>query len=300
MNRKNRRKDKFSHWPKEMELVSRMAIELSKLGIELSPHQRRAVVSSVRIRTNFLSLQNSGLDKRSVRKDLQFRMVTLSRSAEQLERDQNPYEFIEDDFIKRQLFLAVLEKAFLIQEEKIKSNIRDAQAIDFHLWVLHQILVENGLLKPTHVLTAILKKVGYWRGFGESLKVGTVQNRISRAKKLVDKAIKKKACHMPKVISEWPRWNSEDFVSKLSQGCPKCAKIWDKILGRVAHEVAPWDLAIAELKEEIPYFSEAIGVVADSLGGEGEAAMPLPKLLDYLPHRYQGAIMHLFVSKLFV
>lgn len=300
MTSKNTKTDRYSNVPKEMELVSKIAKQLSTEGVDLNPCQRREIVNFVRARTHYLELQNGRLDKRKVEKDLQFRVSTLRRISEQLVRDGNPYDFAGDEFIERQLFLTILERAFLIQEKKVKSNLRDALGLDFHLWSLNQILIEGGVAKPTHVLTDLLGKAGYWKGFGTSLKAVTVQNKISRAKKLIDLAIKKKACHMPLIISEWPRWHSEDFVLKLSQGCPKCANIWLGVLGDIKPEVNPWSFAVLDLRKSLPYFSEAIGLVDESLRAGGEVGMSLPKLLGYLPRRYQGAILHLFESKLFV
>lgn len=297
---KNTIKDKLSYQVQEMDLGSKLAQEIYSLGINLNNRQRTEIINFVRCRTHSLDLQSGTLDKRQIEKDLQFRLGTLKQISKQISRDQNSYEASNDDLVTRQIFLALIETASLIQERKVKTNIRDDLALDFHLWVLNQMLKEHEVTKPAHVLALILRKVGYWKGRGAALKVPTIQNKILRANKLIQEAQKRGACHSVNLISESSRWHSEKFISTLAQGCSSCSKIWIEILGVGGVKNTPWSLAVLDLKKKIPLLTAQIQDVGDSLPGEGEIGMPLEQILDFLPRKYQGSFLHLFEAKLFV
>lgn len=283
----------ISEQKKEMELAHKLARELTRLGIELTPRQRRECINFVSVRSNYLELQSSGLDKRSIEVDLRFRIGTLTRASDQLAKDGKPFELSGDEFINRQIFLALLESAYLDQEKRTKKNIRDALALDMHLWVIHQILVQNKISKPAYELTFILTKIGYWRVFGESLKAGTIENRISKARRFIQEAIKHGAC-APDLISDTPHWNSEAFISTLCNGQRDREKIWRKVLGVTKLRDTPWDQAVSDLGGKLPRFKVQIKMMDAALKDEGEYGMPLPKLLDYLPRKYQKIMNQLF------
>lgn len=285
-------KDKL--WPpkKEFELAQNLSNELLKIDINLTPRQRRNVINFVRLRTNYLELMNSGLDKRSIEKDLDFRLSTLNRISKQLIRDRNPYNFGNDDFIKRQTFLALVEKASLVEERKAKINTSDALALDFHLFLMNEMLDEHDIVKPAHTLASILNKAGYWKGYSGALKVSTIQNKISRARRLIKKAVAMKACHAPESISQSPRWHSNESISHLSQDCPKCAKIWAKVLNIEESGTSSWNLALLELKNENPALSEQIDHLENCL-----KEMPMMQIVDYLPMRYRGVFDQLFEAE---
>ena len=292
-------KGKLLYQVQEMDLGSKLAQEIYSLGINLNNRQRTEVINFVRCRTHSLDLQSGALDKRHIEKDLQFRLGTLKQVSMQVLRDQSSYELSIDGFIERQIFLALVESASLIQERKVQSNIRDDLALDFHLWVLNQMLIKYGVAKPSHALASILRRAGYWRGRGAALKVPTIQNKILRANKLIQEAAKRGACHSVDLISDSSRWHSEKFISTLSQGCSRCSKIWIQTLGVKGATDTPWNLAILDLRRKLPSLAEQIRSVGESLKDEGEYRMPLKQILDYLPRKYQGSFQHLFEAKLF-
>lgn len=294
MNSQNTGKDMVSLIGKDSDLGSKLILEIIDIGVPFSSLLHREVMNLVSLRSHYLNIRNNGLDKDKIDKDLRFRKNTLKRVLIQMKRDQNPYNFTQDDFIKRQIFLALLETALLARERMLKINVGDMQSLNFHLWKLNQILTAHEIPKPTNTLEVLLKKCGYWKGLGASLGVRTIRNKVSLASQLIDEAKRKGACHLPAAIPEWPKWQSEEFARGMAKGCPQCNKAWTKTLAVKASRKSAWRLGAMALKKELPDWSAQIKFMDEYVDSEGENAIPLKELHDYLPLKYRDSFLHLF------
>ena len=111
---------------------------------------------------------------------------------------------------------------------------------------------------------------------------------------MIDEAKKKGGCHLPTTIPEWPKWQSEEFARGMAKGCPQCKKAWTNILAVKANRNSPWHSAVIILTRELPGWAAQIKFMDEFITSEGDKAIPLPELHDYLPRKYQGTFALLF------
>lgn len=271
----------------EGRIIDKIVKTLEVEEVEIDNEVRTQIINLVLMRKNHLDYKNH-VTRKQVGLDLQYRLGTITRVAEQLTRDgQDHANSSNSDFVFDQLFLAVVEKSCLLEDSLHESDIRNTQGMDFHLWRLKRTLTDNEVEKPIEVIADVLEKSGFLKNLG-TLKASSIKNKCSRVQQLVDKSKNKGACHTPRKISDRPRASSPAFVKAIAGNCENCEKIWTEILGCKDREQSSFHIAAETLFEE----NEKLAGLVKGFN-EQISKLPLKRLIELIPDKYSGVFADL-------
>lgn len=126
-----------------------------------------------------LQTRKTTRSKRDLENNLKFRLNTIRRLTEQLERDRPTIDdLLGSDFLDRQLYFALFEKATLIFERSEGLNFRDSSSLDDELLKLINYLKLLKIAKPAETLASAILRSDILENTWTSR---TIQNKISRA-----------------------------------------------------------------------------------------------------------------------
>lgn len=141
------------------------------------------LIDFAKVFVQYTNLKKIG-SKRNLENNLDFRINTIRRLVKQLKQDDPILDdFLGEDFLKRQISYALIEKATLIFERMKGNDVRDISNIDFKLLKIVNELQLQKIQKPIETLAVAIQKSGILKDISKSgWSVRTLQNRISKIK----------------------------------------------------------------------------------------------------------------------
>lgn len=167
---------------------TRVLIQLEKAlqaeGVAVDSHIVAKLIDFAKAYVQFINWKKIG-SKRDLENSLDFRLNTIRRLAKQLKLDEPIVDdFLGEDFFKRQISFALIEKATLIFEHFKGNDIRDTSNLDFELLKIVNELKSQKIEKPIETLAVVIQKSGILKDISKTgWGVRTLQNRMSKVSK---------------------------------------------------------------------------------------------------------------------
>lgn len=278
-----------------MQLADQLNKNFISEGVKCSTKLRRNITNFVMMRKAFLVHKRLG-SKRLSEENLEFRIHTIKRVLEQQKKDRNLFGVsYQNDLIKTQILIALLEKACLLEERHNKQDARDTLAFDFHLWVFVKQLKEQNINKPVEVLSLVFQNSGVYSGMASGLSLGTIRNKLTKIQRLVDASKALGACHEPITMGHSHRVNASSFLRELSTGCQICQEKWIQLLGIKVSSKLSLEVSRSYLLKKTPTAKEVIQSVCESLVSKN-SGMPLVDIIEKFPEKSKIMLEEIFTE----
>ena len=275
----------------EIKFVDSINKQLIDAEVKSNSILKKNIINLVMLRKSFLLHKKHGVLRKS-EENLKFRLITIKRIIEQIIRDEGVFnKNASNDFLELQVLIATLEAACIVEEKRNKQDSRDMIGLDFHLWALRKILIQQEIIKPVELIALILQKSDFLKDIGISLNANSIKNKLTKIQRLIDSSKKMGACHEPVNISHTHRVSSPAFIKSLSSGCVNCQAIWEELLFAKVSKESAFDIACEQLSKENPILKEIISKVKNELIEE----MPIEKILEIIPDKSKAMAEAIFI-----
>lgn len=267
----------------DLRLMDDLHREFRKLDLAFDASLSRAIINFVQMKSNFASYQMFQTQRR-LQVESKSRLTLIRGALGQSESDEGYFDNpVTPEFVRRNLLVALIERAILIAARENKNHPKATLAFSFHLSLFKEILKAKGIEKPIENITAIFEKTGAVDDIGGPWALTTIRNKISEAKSWVNLSKEYGACHDPKSFGDSPKVRSPHFIRSVSGWCEECKEAWGKALNMDHDNLGTIELAARELSIENPELRQPIIEFMEVLGG-----MPLPELYDRIPKSLRG------------